>query len=155
MLSGLLSHQDTRLNHSQCRVHHGSKHITAVFHGSLYFNNADSRDKHWIISGWVNGWCALLFVYVNEKMDMHTCIWQCCLKQCRILYSHTRCPGRHLWNCGMHEDNSLCGDTALLAEGRIQRQQLFKTDSFTMNWRLSYRVSHKNSKRRQWTSACM
>lgn len=46
-------------------------------------------------------------------------------KTVQNMYSHTRCLGRHLWNCGMHEDNSLCGDTALLAE------EEFKDNSFS------------------------
>lgn len=57
-------------------------------------------------------------------------------------YSHTRCRGRHLWNCGMHEDNSLWGDIALLAEGRIERQDdLLRTDSLTVNLRFSANCS--------------
>lgn len=62
--------------------------ITAVFR-TLYFNNADNRNKHWIIYGWVKyveDWC-LLFGFVDERMNMHTCTQQCCFKQCKI-YTH-------------------------------------------------------------------
>lgn len=55
--------------------------------------------------------------------DEHACMLTIMLfKTVQDLYSHTRCLGRHLWNCGMHEDNSLWGDIALLAEGMIKRQ---------------------------------
>ncbi len=42
----------------------------------------------------------------------------------------------------MHEDNSLWGDIALLAEGRIERQDdLLRTDSLTVNLRFSANCS--------------